>query len=270
MSHHSSGQVLSKEEVFHDEWANSVNVDEVMVDQFFEACTSPENRFIIESLGDLRGKKVVELGCGLGEAAVYFAKKGADVVATDISQGMCDLVKRVATKHGVTLATAQAYSHTMPFPDGTFDVVYAANLLHHVDVEETLIEAKRILKPGGVFVSWDPLAHNPAINVYRRMAMGVRTEDEHPLKMKEIGVFKKHFTNVKIGTFWLTSLAIFLKFYFIDRVNPNKERYWKKILTEHKKLEKTYYFFEKIDKVILKVLPFLKRYCWNIVIIATK
>ena len=81
----------------------------------------------------------------------------------------------------------------MPFPDSTFDVVYAANLLHHVDIEETLIEAKRILKPDGVFVSWDPLAHNPVINIYRRLAMGVRTEDEHPLKMKEIAFFKKHF-----------------------------------------------------------------------------
>ena len=270
MSHHASNQVLNKEEEFHDDWANSVRAEEVMVDQFFEACTAPENRFIIKSLGDLRGKKVVELGCGLGEAAVYFAKQGAEVVATDISKGMCNLVERVAAKHGVVLTTAQAYSHAMPFPDATFDVVYAANLLHHVDIEQTLLEAKRILKPGGVFVSWDPLAHNPIINVYRRMAMGVRTEDEHPLKMKELAIFKKHFQNVTVATFWLTALAIFLKFYFIDRVNPNTERYWKKILTEHQRLEKTYNFFAKIDQTILKFLPFMKRYCWNVVVVATK
>lgn len=263
-------EILQKEEVFHDEWANSVNVDEVMVDEFFEACTSPENRFIMKSLGDVRGKKIIELGCGLGEAAVYFAKKGAEVVATDISSGMCELVKKVAQKHGVTLSTAQAYADKMPFPDETFDIVYAANLLHHVDIEKAIIEAKRVLKPGGKFVSWDPLAHNPAINVYRRMAMGVRTEDEHPIKMSQLALFSKHFREVKFETFWFTTLFIFLKFYFIDRINPNKERYWKKILVDHKKLEKLYNRLEKIDKVILKTLPFLKRYCWNIVIVASK
>ncbi len=262
--------VLDKEEVFHDEWAKSVNVDEVMVDEFFEACTSPENRHIIKLLGDIRGKKVVELGCGLGEAAVYFAKQGADVVATDISGGMLRLVEKVAKKHSVKVAVAQAYSHQMPFADDTFDIVYAANLLHHVDIEKTMIETKRILKPGGMFVSWDPLAHNPIINVYRRLAMGVRTEDEHPIKMKQLKLFRKHFSGVSTATFWFATLVIFLKFYFIDRVDPNKERYWKKILTDHKNLRKTYGRLERIDHWLLRVLPFLKRYCWNIVIVATK
>ena len=216
------------------------------------------------------GKKIIELGCGLGEAAVYFAKKGAEVVATDISSGMCALVKKVAERHGVSLLTAQAYADKMPFPDESFDIVYAANLLHHVDIEAAIKEAKRVLKPGGKFVSWDPLAHNPVINVYRRMAMGVRTEDEHPIRMKQLDLFRKYFGEVKYETFWFTTLFIFLKFYFIDRVDPNKERYWKKILVDHKKLEKTYLQLEKFDKFILKIFPFLKRYCWNIVIIAKK
>lgn len=263
-------EVLQKEELFHDEWAKSVNVEEVMVDEFFEACTAPENRFIMRSLGDIQGKKIIELGCGLGEAAVYFAKKGAEVVATDISNGMLELVKKVAQKHGVSLSTAQAYADKMPFPDESFDIVYAANLLHHVDIEATIKEAKRVLRSGGMLISWDPLAHNPIINIYRRMAMGVRTEDEHPIKMSQMSLFKKHFREVKYETFWFTTLLIFLKFYFIDHVDPNKERYWKKILIDAKKLEKFYRRLEKIDMAILKALPFLKRYCWNIVVIAKK
>ncbi len=265
-----SSQVLDKEEHFHDEWAGSIDPKEVMVDEFFEACTSPENRFIISSIGDLKGKKVLELGSGAGEGAVYFAKQGAEVTATDISSGMLEVVKKVAALHGTSVHTAQAYADKIPFPDASFDVVYAANLLHHVDIEAALIESKRVLRPGGIFVSWDPVAHNPVINVYRRMAMGVRTEDEHPIKMHQIEIFRRHFSPVRYETFWFATLFIFLKFFFIDRVHPNKERYWKKILTDHKKLEPLYTRLAVIDRVVFKVLPFLKRYAWNIVIIAQK
>jgi hypothetical protein len=43
-------KLLEKEEKFHDEWAQSTDTDSVMVDEFFEACTSPENRFIMKSI----------------------------------------------------------------------------------------------------------------------------------------------------------------------------------------------------------------------------
>ena len=76
----------------------SINPDEVMVDEFFEACTSPENRIILGKVGNLTGKRVLDLGCGAGEAAVYFAKKGALVTATDISSAMLEVVKKVALK----------------------------------------------------------------------------------------------------------------------------------------------------------------------------
>lgn len=263
-------QIFIKEEVFHDGWANSIDINQVMVDEFFEACTSPENRLIMKKLGNITGKKILELGCGAGEASVYFAKKGADVMATDISQGMLEVVKKVAAKHGVSVQTQQCVSDKTPFENEQFDIVYAANLLHHVDLCLTLKEVVRILKPGGVFVSWDPLAHNPLINIYRRKAMSVRTEDEHPIKMKQLKIFKEFFSEVGYDTTWFFTLWIFIKFYLFDKIDPNKERYWKKILEDHKKLEETYLRLEKADRAILKIFPFLRRYCWNIIIYAKK
>jgi len=263
-------QIFKKEEKFHDNWAHSININSLMVDESFEACTSPENRYILKKLGNLRGKKVLELGCGAGEASVYLAKKGAIVTATDLSNGMLIVVKKLAKKYKVKVNTVQCRSDKLPFPDASFDVVYAANLMHHVEHEPTLRESYRVLKKGGVFVSYDPLAHNPIINIYRKMAMGVRTEDEAPLKMRDIKGFKKIFSKVEYSTFWFFTLWIFIRFYLIERVNPNKERYWKKILIEHKRLEKTYKRLEKMDKILFKILPFMKKYCWNIVIIAKK
>jgi ubiquinone/menaquinone biosynthesis C-methylase UbiE len=139
-----------------------------------------------------------------------------------------------------------------------------------VNIESTLKEIQRVLKPGGTFVSWDPLAHNPVINIYRRLAFRVRTEDEHPLAMSDLKLFKKYFSSVEAQMTWFFTLWIFIKFFLIDGINPNKVRYWKKILADHKELEKTYLFLEKLDKIFLQIFPFMKRYCWNVTVIAKK
>ncbi len=262
--------IFKKEEKFHDEWADSIDIDQVMVDESFEACTAPENRLILKKLGHLKGKKVLEIGCGAGEASVYLAKKGADVIATDLSGGMLVVVRKLAKRHHVKLKTVRCPSDKLPFKDSSFDIVYAANLIHHVDHESTLLEAKRVLKKGGIFVSFDPLAHNPILNVYRRIATKVRTEDETPVKMSDLKLFRKLFSSVEYHATWLMSLWIFIRFYLVEHVHPNKERYWKKILIEHKRLEKTYNRLEKVDHLLLRLFPFMKRYCWNIIIIARK
>lgn len=263
-------ELLAREEAFHDDWANSIDITKIKVDDYFEVATAPENRYIIKNLGNVKGKKILELGCGAGEASVYFAKQGALVTATDLSQGMLEVTMRLAAIHGTQLATVKTPAAPLPFPDNSFDIVYAANVLHHVDFEVTLQEIWRVLKPDGKLCSWDPLAHNPAINIYRRMAMGVRTEDEHPIKMKQLKSFRKIFKTVNIYTTWFFSLWIFVRFYFIERVNPNKERYWKKIIDEHERLEALYCKLERYDSRFLRIFPFLKRYCWNVVILATK
>ncbi|MFC1577255.1 class I SAM-dependent methyltransferase [Candidatus Omnitrophota bacterium] len=263
-------QSLIKEENFHDAWADSINIDEIMVDESFEACTAPENRLVIKRLGGLKGKKVLDLGCGAGEASVYFAKKGADVTAADNSDGMLRVVQQVAKKFGVSLTVQKSCSHEIGCKDGTFDIVYAANLLHHVDIERTLAEVRRVLKKGGVFVSWDPLAYNPLIRAYRRIAKEVRTQDEHPITMRDLEIFKRYFSRVEVETTWLLTLWVFVKLYLFDRIDPNKIRYWKLVLSKHKKLETIYRPLEKIDTVILRFFPFLKRYCWNVVIFSSK
>jgi len=261
---------LQREGAFHDDWAASVRPEDVMVRQSFEAVTAPEHRQILKVMGDLRGRRVLDLGCGLGEAAVYFATKGAIVTASDLSPGMLDVVSRVAAIHGVAVTCQCAPAERTALRDGEFDVVYAGNVLHHVDTAAVLDEALRVLKPGGLFVSWDPLAHNPVINVYRRMAMAVRTEDEHPLRMSDVSLFQSRLKGVQFKTFWLTTLLVFLRFYLVERVHPSTSRYWKKILTDAERLAPFYARLERWDARILRVAPWLGRYCWNIVIWGTK
>ena len=266
----SGSEIKKREEDFHDDWAGQINLDEILVDESFQASTCPENRHIISRLSPLKDKRVLELGCGAGEASVYMAKQGAKVVAGDLSEEMLKVALKLAARHNVKIETLKTSADRLAVEDESFDVVYAANLLHHVDIEPTLKEVHRALKPGGTFVSWDPLAHNPVINVYRMMATKVRTEDEHPLTMKGLELFEKVFSKVEFKMTWLFSLWIFLKFFLVDRIHPNSERYWKRIVTHHKEIEPTYMKLEKMDNRLLTFLPFLRRYCWNVVIVANK
>lgn len=258
------------EEVFHDGWADAIDPADVLVDESWTAATAPEHRWIRAQLGDLRGARVLDIGCGAGEASVWFAKQGADVTACDISSGFLRLVERVAQAHGVKVRTAAVDADGLGLPENSFDIVYCGNLLHHVDLDRALRAACRCLRPGGVFVSWDPLRHNPIINVYRRLATEVRTKDERPLSVRDLGTFHRHFAEVRTGFFWFTTLWIFLRFYFVERVHPNADRYWKRIIREHARLAPLHERLEAWDRWLLGCFPFLGRYCWNMAVCARK
>ena len=262
-------ELLKREKVFHDQWASRINVEALNVDVAFEGSTAPENRYILSKLGPLQGRYLLDLGCGAGESSVYFACKGARCVAGDYSQGMLQTVKRLAERYGVTIDARVIDAMQIDFESNVFDIVYAANVLHHVDADRALREIHRVLKPGGIAAIWEPLRHNPIINVYRRMASKVRTDDEHPLDIHVIDQVKRIFSKVEFDTFWLATLWIFIRFYFLERVNPNKERYWKKILIDEPRLRRSYYRLEKLD-YLLKKISYIKRFSWNIAFVAQK
>jgi SAM-dependent methyltransferase len=262
--------LFAKERRFHDEWAATIDVDGILVKDYFEVCTAPENRFILQHLGDVTGKKLLDLGCGAGENSVYFAKKGADCIASDYSPGMVEVALKLAANNGVKVTGATVNAMALDFPDNSFDIVYASNLLHHLpDPQACISEMQRVLKPGGQACFWDPLRHNPVINVYRRMATDVRTEDETPLHIDIVKFVQGKFSHTEHDTFWLATLWIFLRFYLIERVNPNQERYWKKIIIEHQRLRPKYQRLEGIDR-LLKKIPLLRKYAWNLAVVATK
>jgi ubiquinone/menaquinone biosynthesis C-methylase UbiE len=263
-------RILAKEQEFHDRWAAAIDVDGIQVRDYFEACTAPENRFILKRLGDVSGKYLLDLGCGAGENSVYFATLGARCVASDYSPGMVETALKLAEKNGVVVEGRVVNAMAIDFPDNTFDIVYASNLLHHIpDPKVTLQEMHRVLKPGGFACFWDPLKHNPVINVYRRMATEVRTEDETPLDISLVKFIKSLYCQTSYDTFWIAALWIFLKFYLIEKVNPNQERYWKKIILEHQRLAPEYRWLEKCDRY-LKKLPLMKRMAWNLAVVARK
>ncbi len=259
-----------REAAFHDDWAASLDLDEILVRESFEADTALENQYALSQLGDLKGKRVLELGSGAGEGAVYFALQGAEVTATDISSGMVAVIGRLAEKFDVKVAAQVMPAEVLDFPGASFDVVYGNGVLHHVDFRKAVQETARVLKPGGKAVFIEPLSYNPVINVYRHIAKTVRTADERPFRFKDLKEMMPYYRRAHHQEFWFFTLWIFLYFYLIERADPAKERYWKKVIKDAPKFSRIFGFLNSLDRFFLKVFPFLKIFCWNTVIVLEK
>src|SRR5579862_2218432 len=259
-----------REAVFHDAWASSTKLEDVLVRECFEAPTALENRFILDRMGDLKGKKVLDIGAGLGESSVYFALRGAKVTTTDISPLMVEKVLDLAAKYSVEMEGIVSTAESLNVPENGFDFVYIANTIHHVpDRAQLFAQIRRTLKPGGLFFSYDPLAYNPAINQYRRMATAVRTPDESPLTLADLRLARRYFANVGHREFWIATLALFAKYYLLDRVHPNTDRYWKRILKETPKSLHWWRPLLSLDAVVSR-LPGVRYLAWNMVMWGTK
>lgn len=260
---------LATERDFHNEWAENQDIESIDILKSNQACTAPEMRYITHVLGDIKAKSLLDVGCGLGEASIYFALLGANVTASDLSEGMLSVTSKLAKKNGVLVKTHLASAEDLNLlNDDKFDIIYMGNLLHHVDIEATIQRIKPHLKANGVFVSWDPLHYNPIINVYRFFAKNLRTPDEHPLKISDIKIFKENFGSVTTKYFWFSTLIIFILMALIQRKNPGKERFWKVVVNDSEKWRWLYNPLEKLDKLLLKIFPPLRLLCWNVVIVA--
>jgi ubiquinone/menaquinone biosynthesis C-methylase UbiE len=254
-----------REAAFHDTWAGSTRPDDVLVRESFEGPTSVENQFILKLMGPLTGKKLLDIGSGLGESSVYFALQGADVTALDISPGMVETTLSLGKRHGVELKGVVSVAEELNVPSASFDLVYIANAIHHVqDRTRMYDEIRRVLRPGGRFFSYDPLAYNPVINVYRRMATEVRTPDERPLTRADVKLASKYFSSFGHREFWIASLALFAKYYLKDHIHPNRERYWKRITHETEKNLRWWLPLRSADAVLTRI-PGVRWLAWNVV-----
>lgn len=113
-------------------------------------------QLILEYLGDLSSKRVLDAGCGKGRFARVLAERfpTSRITGVDISEAMLAFVRP-------PLAPVSATLTALPFRDGAFDAAYATESLEHaVDIERAVAELCRVVKRGGRIVIIDKNAEH--------------------------------------------------------------------------------------------------------------
>lgn len=112
-----------------------------------------EDRLLYALIGDVAGKRVLDVGCGEGALAVSLQRRGAVVTAADPSASMLTSARTRAEEAGCPLDLVQAQGEQLPFADSSFDLVIAKTVLCFVgDGQPFVSEMARVLRPGGRFV----------------------------------------------------------------------------------------------------------------------
>jgi SAM-dependent methyltransferase len=109
--------------------------------------------YILEFAGfdQLKGKKVLEIGTGLGADHQKFSEAGAILYGIDLTRRAVEHSQRRFRVFGLKTNLQVADAEDLPFENESFDRVYSWGVLHHTpNTERAIAEASRVLKPGGV------------------------------------------------------------------------------------------------------------------------
>ncbi|MFA6105765.1 MAG: methyltransferase domain-containing protein [Patescibacteria group bacterium] len=168
-----------------------------------------EKNQLIPLLGDLKGKKVLDVGAGTGRLSVSFARLGAGVTALDVSETMLQEL----SKKNRNIKTVIGDAESLPFENEAFDIVAAAFLIVHLkDPTKFFDEAYRVLKDGGIFLVTNINQKDPPKIKAHNHEFVVESFYHRPEKIREIleslafGIEKEEF--IKENDVWINQIIL--------------------------------------------------------------
>ena len=186
----------------------------------------------------------LELGIGLDGLALILAQRGLETIAIDISDEAIKLAsQKLPEGTGINLTYMCDNAEQTKFENQSFDLIYGKWILHHLDLERSLNEIKRLLRPQGKAIFLEPLGANPLIYFFRKITPWLRVKDEHPLRGKDLDKLKKMFPQHELDYYhFLFFLAPFVSGQVLERM----------------------------EKWLIEKFPQLRHLCWQVLIIIKK
>lgn len=138
------------------------------------------------------GKQVLDVGCGAGVDLARFAKGGALCTGVDLAAAAIDLARANFEQQGLSADLRVANGESLPFADGSFDLVFAHGVVQYTSDPQRLVdEVRRVLKPGGeaIFQVYNRVSWLNALS--KLMKVGLEHEDAPVLLKYSIGEFQR-------------------------------------------------------------------------------
>jgi 2-polyprenyl-3-methyl-5-hydroxy-6-metoxy-1,4-benzoquinol methylase len=209
----------------------------------------------------VRGKKVLDYGCGPGDFGLWLATEGADVTLLDLSPAAIEVALKRAQVSEVTVCGISAdASELHMLKDSEFDLVFACAALHHtMKYPGAVEELARIMKPGARLVLCETWGGNPLLNAARKVRALLAGEKEEQgediiLSKKELKALDPFFADIHVDTMNLFAMG--------KRVLRGRfETAWARGVVGA---------LESIDSAVLLIAPPLHNWCGEAVITGSR
>lgn len=242
---------LDAERKFH----NQKFVDNERVNPIYDLPKPAYAFYRGEIMARVKGKRVLEYGCGEDSYATKLIEWGAaEVVSIDISDEAVEQLEEWAAEDGLSdrISCRRMNAEELEFPDNSFDMIVGRAILHHLDLKRSYNSIARVLKPDGHAIFLEPLGHNPLINAYRNRTPHLRTVDEHPLLRSDLQMVSEYFDEFDTRYFTFASIGslIFAKVPWMFTA--------------------TRQMLDAADQAMFKVAPFTTSWAWTVGMVMSK
>jgi 2-polyprenyl-3-methyl-5-hydroxy-6-metoxy-1,4-benzoquinol methylase len=159
------------------------------------ATTAYPLEYAFHVLGDVQGKRVLDLGCGSGENIVPLVRRGAKVFAVDISPELVAAARLRLKMVNLDARLWAGSAYETGLAAESIDVVFCMSLLHHLDIPAVREEIRRVLKPEGALIVKEPVRFSVR---YARLRSWLpdhedTSEFEHPITRRELAMLEEGF-----------------------------------------------------------------------------
>ena len=166
---------------------------------------SSEDKMLVNLLGNVAGKEILEIGCGNGYISLYLAKNGAKITAIDFSKHSVENTLNLAKNHELEIEAYQLNALDLRNLNKEFDLVVGKFILHHIEpFEEFSLSLSTSLKKGGRGIFIENNSRNPVLIIARNYLVGkfgipkYGDDEEYPFETREIELLKNDVGNVTL------------------------------------------------------------------------